>query len=106
MLVQSAMKMSTYAIIQPTFLDPGNPKDVRVGPILTFNLNALPLPVYYTDLPVSNIKNRKEIGVSGFRESSPCPGELSPQVQVFCVLNGHMGFSRTAQIHQSAFLHL
>lgn len=34
--VQSALKVSNYAIIRPSLPHPGNPKDIRVGPV--FNL--------------------------------------------------------------------
>lgn len=41
--------------------------------------------------------------MSGLQESLPCPSDLSHQVQVFCLLNGHMVFPELTQAHQAAF---
>lgn len=44
--------------------------------------------------------------MSGLRESLPCPSDLSHQVWMFCLLNGHVVSPELKQAHQSAYLPL
>lgn len=46
---------------------------------------------------------KQEICMSGLEESFLCPSDLSHQVQVFCLLSGHMVFPELTQAHQAAF---
>lgn len=76
----------------PPFSIPETSRISELGLFLIFNLNEVPL--HYTDLPCDNLV-KQEVCMSGLQESLPCPSDLSHQVQVFCLLNGHMFFSRT-----------